>query len=121
MAKLHPQEAQRCALLQKEFTREPTERRLTVDRDLVRADQVALHAPRSDEPVQPPKGRVRGRKLCLRVVCHDAFCHCRCLSSVSRSDLAALDIPGRDSPRVLQREPGLPSVSLNIDHHPNGM
>src|SRR5215211_6381063 len=51
------------ALLEEEASRQPAERRLALDVLLVGADQVALHAPAADQPVEPPQRRVRLRRL----------------------------------------------------------
>src|SRR4029453_15480663 len=67
---LDAQEVQGRVLLEEEAPRQPTERRLTLDRGLVRPDQVALHAPRSNEAVKTPKRGIRRWELRLRLICH---------------------------------------------------
>src|SRR6185436_13574019 len=96
---LEPQEIQPRVLLEEEASRQPTERRLTLDSDLIRTDQMPLHGPPSDEAVKSPKTAIRRRELRLRLVCHASPPPCakdlgsaaRAPSSVGRSGRAVLD------------------------------
>jgi hypothetical protein len=51
------------ALLEKEASGEPAERRLAPDVLLVGADEVALHAPAADEALEPPQRGIRLRQF----------------------------------------------------------